>query len=330
MDATRLQAYLTGIPGWSNAVVADVELIGEGWESTIYAFTATLPETTLHLVLRMYTGSDGSYKAQVESGGMPRLRAMGYPVPQVFVYELDTTTLGLPFIVMERIIGNQLWDEMHRKPDRRAAYEKGLIDLLVELHRLDWKPFLGDQPVPQHSHDLIRRDLALWRDLVATTPASGFDNDALDWFDTRLAAVTPISPAVVHNDFHPGNILVTAETTPVVIDWSGLGVGDPRSDLAWTLMLMEFVDGPEARQRIQSRYEAELSTADLDFFMAGAYVKRLYSLVASLTHGPETLGMRAEAANEMRNHLERADGVYDEFRRITGHRLAGFEELRGR
>lgn len=329
MDATRLQNYLTGIPGWNKAVVADVEPIGEGWESKIYAFTATLPDITLDLVLRMYTGSDGPYKAQVESGGMPRLRTMGYPVPQVFLYELDTTTLGLPFIVMERIFGNQLWDEMRRQPNRRAAYEKGFVDLLVELHRLDWKPFLGDQPMPQHSHDLIRRDLALWRDLVAATPVTGF-GDALDWFDGRLAAVTPSSPAVVHNDFHPANVLVTQDTSALVIDWTSLGVGDPRSDLAWTLMLVEFVDGPEARRRIRDRYEAELSTADLDYFMAGAYVKRLYSLVASLTHGPETLGMRAEAANEMRNHLDQADGIYNEFRRITGHRLAGFEQLRRR
>ena len=329
MDATRLQAYLTDIPGWNKAVVADVELIGAGWESKIYAFTATLPDVTLHLALRMYTGSDGPYKAQVESGGMPRLRTMGYPVPQVFLYELDAATLGLPFIDMDRIFGSQLWDEMRRQPDQRAAYEKGFIDLLVELHRLDWKPFLGDQPIPQNSHDLIRRDLALWRDMVTAIPVTGF-GDGLHWFESRLAAVTPSSPAVVHNDFHPANVLVTQDTSAFVIDWTSLGVGDPRSDLAWTLMLVEFEDGPEARQRIQRRYEAELATTDLDYFMAGAYVKRLYSLVASLTHGPETLGMRAGAANEMRNHLERADGIYNEFRRITGERLTGFEELTSR
>jgi hypothetical protein len=46
-----------------------------------------------------------------------------------------------------------------------------------------------------------------------------------------------------------------------------------------------------------------------------------------LTHDPEALGMRPEVIDEIRQQLEQADGMYDEFRRITGLRLAGFEAL---
>lgn len=328
MEAAPIQKYLAGLPGWEDAAISDVELIGQGWESKIYGFSVALPGTTLDLVLRMYTGADGADKALTESGGMPRLRAMGYPVPQVYVYELDPTPLGLPFIVMERVYGNTLWREMGRQPKRRADYEAAFVDLLIELHQLDQRPFLAGATADTSQH-LIERDLALWREITGSIPVTGFV-DGLGWFERRAPDLTPCPPSVVHNDFHPGNILLAESRDLLVVDWTGLGVADPRSDLAWTLMLMEFEEGSEARRRVETRYGASLPTGDLDYFMAGAYAKRLYSLVVSLTHGPETLGMHPDATAEMRRHLAQTGPMYDEFRRITGLRLAGYEELAAR
>jgi hypothetical protein len=61
--------------------------------------------------------------------------------------------------------------------------------------------------------------------------------------------------------------------------------------------------------------------------MAAAYLKRLYSLVISLTQGPEALGMRAEAEAAMRRELQNSGQTYRGFRNITGLRLPSFEEL---
>ncbi len=168
--------------------------------------------------------------------------------------------------------------------------------------------------------------MALWREVVGGTPAAGF-GDAIDWFETRVSHLSACSPSVAHNDLHPGNVLLSKGGDLFVVDWTSLGVADPRSDLAWTLMLMEFIDGSEARRRVETRYGAALPTRDLDYFMAGAYLKRIYSLVVSLTHGPETLGMRPGAAEQMRDHLARTGPLYDAFRGITGLRLAAYEEL---
>ena len=44
-------------------------------------------------------------------------------------------------------------------------------------------------------------------------------------------------PVWVHGDLLPGNIVVRDQRLAGVIDWSGLGVGDPACDgmLAWSL-----------------------------------------------------------------------------------------------
>lgn len=328
MNADQIQSYLAALPGWEQSRVSDLALIGQGWESKIYGFTVTLPDSTLDLALRMYTGDDGPDKALRESGGMPQLRTMGYPVPQILLFELNPAPLGLPFVVMERITGGDLWSEMNSHPERRSGYEGVLSDLLVELHRLEWRPFLAEgDPIPRQSHDVMRHNLGLWGEVVTAVPAAGFA-EALNWFSARLDEVTPLSPAVTHNDFHPGNLLATPEGGVYVIDWTALAVSDPRLDLAWTLMLMEFGDGAGSQQRILDRYAAELSIDDLDYFMAAACVKRLFTLVVSLTQGPEVLGMRPGAAVEMQHQLVGAGDIYSRFTTITGHRLPSFEALR--
>lgn len=68
---------------------------------------------------------------------------------------------------------------------------------------------------------------------------------------TRLHALTapehlrphPVlpGPAIVHQDLHPGNVLLSP-TGPVVIDWTNARAGDPDVDVAVTWLLMAAFD----------------------------------------------------------------------------------------
>jgi aminoglycoside phosphotransferase (APT) family kinase protein len=57
------------------------------------------------------------------------------------------------------------------------------------------------------------------------------------WQDALDAGPWNGQPVWVQGDLLPGNILVNNENLSGVIDWSGLGVGDPECDgmLAWAL-----------------------------------------------------------------------------------------------
>jgi aminoglycoside phosphotransferase (APT) family kinase protein len=78
------------------------------------------------------------------------------------------------------------------------------------------------------------------------TPPSGLDNVALAacaaaWSEALAAPVWDGPPTWIHGDLHPDNLIWSQGRLRGVIDFGGLGVGDPACDLlpAWTLFTGE-------------------------------------------------------------------------------------------
>jgi Ser/Thr protein kinase RdoA (MazF antagonist) len=69
--------------------------------------------------------------------------------------------------------------------------------------------------------------------------------DLEDTYTRLLDAVLSIETgedlphALIHNDAHPGNAIVTEDGAPVFIDWSGAGLGTPMVDLGFLLVSSE-------------------------------------------------------------------------------------------
>ena len=99
------------------------------------------------------------------------------------------------------------------------------------------------------------------------------------WFEERRSSVPCPHPSVLHWDFHPSNILIRTDSSPVVIDWTGLRVSDARFDLAWTLLLARSYLGQAWRDRILSEYERLLgSRVEEITFLNYAHVSEGYSM----------------------------------------------------
>ena len=85
-----------------------------------------------------------------------------------------------------------------------------------------------------------------------------FDPEAVGaaWDAALQADPWPEPPLWVHGDLSPGNLLVTDDRLSAVIDFGGLGVGDPACDLvvAWNL----FADG--ARETFRAAMRVDDST----------------------------------------------------------------------
>lgn len=58
------------------------------------------------------------------------------------------------------------------------------------------------------------------------------------WDECLDGAVDSVEPALVHGDLIPGNLLVDHGRLLAVIDWGGMGAGDPAQDLdpAWSVL----------------------------------------------------------------------------------------------
>jgi aminoglycoside phosphotransferase (APT) family kinase protein len=262
---------------------------------------------------------------------MKKLREAGYPVPRVFLLETEHSPVDRPFISMEYIHGEVMWDLLDKVSANKQAQ---LIDqfcrLFVHLHDLDWKQFDDNLPINEPFFFIDR-----WLDEARRVLQNFPDVDAspfLEWASARRDLFACESPSPVHQDFHPGNILVGADDAAAVIDWTNFAITDSRFDLAWTLVLAYGYGGPELRDQILQgyQYHAGKPVEQIETFEAIACVRRLLDLTVSLTQGAQRMGMNAQAVEAMRANMEAHRRVHRLFIERTGLQIEAFVHLFGK
>lgn len=190
--------------------IRDLKKIAEGAEAEIFAWNGGN-------VLRLFrTGREDGTLAHEEAA--MRAGRAALPLVPAIVGRVDVD--GRPGLVMERVDGPDLITLLSRKP--WLMWRAGTIsgDVHAQLHDVVAPPSLASL------HD--RGRLRLASPLVPE--------------HARLAALReieslPDGDRLLHGDFHPGNILMSA-CGPVVIDWPNTTRGDPHADVARTLMMV--------------------------------------------------------------------------------------------
>ncbi len=118
---------------------------------------------------------------------------------------------------------------------RRAALD--LARFLLALQRLDTS---GGPAAIDHGlrgAPLAGRDAATRQAIAALDGAIDANAATAVWEEALRAGEWDRPPRWFHGDLLPGNLLVAGGRLSAVIDWNGLGVGDPACDLviAWAL-----------------------------------------------------------------------------------------------
>jgi aminoglycoside phosphotransferase (APT) family kinase protein len=314
--------------------IGDLTSLSIGWESEIYAFTLECgpagQRVSADLVLRIYPGDDGYDKSEREFSAMIKLRQAGYPVPGVYLLERDHSPFGRPFIIMEKVSGQMMWPLLSaaKDPGRQAQLLSLFCRLFVDLHKLDWRPFVDDVSRFESAdpYRVVEMELERWRPFFSSYPLPGFP-PLMEWLDARRK-IPCRRPSPIHWDFHPGNIMIRPDGSPLVIDWTGFDVSDARFDLAWTLLLVRAYESIEWSDQLLAEYE-RLSGAPVehfDFFEVAACARRLFSIVLSVRYGAEKLGMRPGAEQQMKQ-AEPIRRVYRLLQERSGLRISSVEEL---
>jgi aminoglycoside phosphotransferase (APT) family kinase protein len=331
-----LQEYYThNLPDNAFVCIDNVHRISDGWETDIYAFDLESGRsgepTRDQLILRIYPGKGGGVESAREFRGMGLLYESGYPVPKVHMQAGEDSTLGYPFVIMDRINGQVMWQMMNSASDKVKADLLTLFcDLFVNLHNLDWRPFSKsfERTDNRDPYEFVDYWINTARLGIQQYKLPGF-SDALDWFTERRADIPCSRPSVVHLDFHPNNVLLRADGQAFVIDWSQISLSDPRFDLAWTLVLVFAYMGDHWRDKILAGYEGILGEKidRIEVFEAYACTRRLFYVTASLTHGAETFGMRPNAVESMRKQMGPLSNVYNRLQAITGIKVPEVDRL---
>ena len=171
-----------------------------------------------------------------EATWLPRLApALPLAVPTVLAHGAPGAGYPYPWAVY-RWLGGANAAEAPPADMSQAALD--LAHFLLALQRLDTT---GGPAALDHGlrgAPLAGRDAATRQAIAALTSEIDAVAATAVWEDALRAGEWDRPPVWFHGDLLPGNLLVTDGRLSAVIDWNGLGVGDPACDLviAWAFL----------------------------------------------------------------------------------------------
>jgi len=145
------------------------------------------------------------------------VHASGLPVPAVGEIICVNNRYGL---IYERVNGVSMWEVGKHKPWNAFRYGRRMAELHAELHAT---PIQADLPSQRHE---LEKNIQH----AAALPAY------LRFKVLAALKSLPDGDRLCHGDFHPGNILITAQGE-IIIDWIHAARGNPLGDLARTTNL---------------------------------------------------------------------------------------------
>jgi aminoglycoside phosphotransferase (APT) family kinase protein len=184
---------------------------------------------------------------------LSRLSAVYPPAPKPIVYCEDSTIMGAPFYLMERIRGIILRRTpptgIDLGPERARALGESFIDNLAALHSIDYHAAgLGDLGRPEGYNE---RQVTGWTKRYRDSQTDEIPDleRIAAWLAERIPKES--GAALIHNDYKYDNIVLDANDIARIIgvlDWEMSTVGDPLMDLGTALgYWVQADDAPELR-----------------------------------------------------------------------------------
>lgn len=197
------------------------------------------------LILRILPSSAPLVRLRREVATHEALVEAGFPAPRVLLFEEDRAPLGDPFLIMERLAGDNMWASAVG-PRGRMSSVLSLSRRLAEAHALLHKVDGARLKTAAARHGIdpklltIEGEIGRIRARIERARLAGLLPGA-DWLERNRPAPAE-AEVICHGDFHPLNIMVDGDRLSGVIDWPQAIVAEPAFDVASTVVLLSFAD----------------------------------------------------------------------------------------
>ncbi len=175
-----------------------------------------------------------------EALNQSRVENIGINVPKVIEVKMID---GKWAIVSEFIEGKTLAELMQENPDKLDDYLNLFVELQMQVHA-------ATCPLLNKLKDKMNRKISD-ADLDATTRYE---------LHTRLESM-PKHNKVCHGDFNPSNVIMTADGTPYILDWSHVTQGNASADVARTYLLFNLAGKSDIADKYLDLFSKKSDTA---------------------------------------------------------------------
>lgn len=308
-------AYLqTKLPHANELTLSQFTHSPGGWSHEIYIFYAHWKEdgqpVTRGMCLRKDPGAGllrelSDLKEQYRV--LQALESTAAPTPKVYWYEEDTSILGGPFFVMEKVEGevpnpwSKVGKQYYAEAATRSKLPKSFVEALASLHNLDWKAagldFLG---IPGPGNNFALREIAKWESLIQQSlrKPEPVLTEVLMWLKANAPKAQRL--AFVHGAYRTGNLIVKDDAIAAIIDWELQVIGDPMYDVTYVLSDLNREGSPLLSCVVEREffidYYQQLTGLTIDFEVC-RYYDMLY-MMRSTAFWLSASGLFAEGRNK--------------------------------
>jgi len=170
--------------------------------------------------------------------------------PEPIAYTEDTSIIGCPFYVMERLRGiilrKDLPPNLSFTPEEARQLCEKLLDVQIQLHATDYKKIgLENYGKPK---GYVERQVVGWSDRyrAARTDDAPDCEKVMAWIKKNMPPDCD-RPGIIHNDYRFDNVVLD-EKNPMkiigILDWEMATIGDPLMDLGNSLAYWVQRDDP--------------------------------------------------------------------------------------
>jgi aminoglycoside phosphotransferase (APT) family kinase protein len=328
--ADRLLPYLRAL-GMDVAFETPPRPLSGGFDTITMAFRLSGAPSgwPTDLVLRLMPPATPPRRVAREAAAHAALVGHGFPAPRVLATETDRAILGGPFLIMERLPGDNMFANAKGAGcglSRIAAMPRVLARVQARLHAVPGEALLasardlGLDPELFTLHTGVER-LATRAELAGLTGLA----EGASWLQRHVPP--PAEPEVVcHGDYHPLNVVMDGDRLSGVVDWAQAIVAEPACDVAGTCVILRLAHlavPPWARLPVSvlrrlatSRYVAAYRAARPFDDRNLPYFEAMRIFLALIVAGETPAGV----ANPWRTPHTLA-ALIDRFERISGRRL---------
>lgn len=312
-----------------NTKILDLNEIRAGWETEIYTFEMQYSENDKikkkKLVIRMYPGDSAEGKLANEFFIYTNLIKQNYPVPAIHYMSTDKQYVGKPFLIMDWIQGGTMDKKLISHPEETIGL---FCQLFVDLHNLDWKPFIRNRISDQNTAALIDNYLDSLENRVKRNNLIEL-YPILTWLRSERNRIKNVYLALGHFDFHTFNILLNEKGEPFVIDWPSAKVSDFRFDLGWTLTLYRVYSDRKNRNVLFETYQeiAGKQIEHMDFFEVSAILRRLSDILIVFKSDAESAGLQNGVVQMIKESIFHVENLNSYLEELSGIRIIEIDEL---
>ncbi len=190
-------------------------------------------------------------------------RQKGPPTPAVVGVERDSTVLGAPFLVMEKVEGRVVQQVPNYNKEgwladlpvaERGAVWRNAIEAMAKLHLIDWRQDFAFMDDPARGPAGLERYFNYVEDWYAWA-AAGREQPTADKALAWLRANKPKdeTAGVMWGDATPANMLFAPDNSvAALLDWEMAGIGPGEADLGWWMFFDNlFTEGMGPATRLE-------------------------------------------------------------------------------